>query len=172
MLGGLPVNLAILTGRDKGSARESTLMGLADGSIDILVGTHAIFQEAVAYRDLSLVVVDEQHRFGVAQRLMLTAKGNRPPHLLVMTATPIPRTLQLANHGEMDVSQIDEMPPGRTPIDTRVVSVDRLDEVVGGLDRHLATGAQAYWVFPLVAEREGREQTGNAWGRGRVGQKV
>src|SRR3546814_19745856 len=91
-------------------------MGLADGSIDILVGTHAIFQEAVAYRDLSLVVVDEQHRFGVAQRLMLTAKGNRPPHLLVMTATPIPRTLQLANHGEMDVSQLDEMPPGRTPI--------------------------------------------------------
>ena len=159
MLGGLPVNLAILTGRDKGRVRESTLMGLADGSIDILVGTHAIFQEAVAYRDLSLVVVDEQHRFGVAQRLMLTAKGNRPPHLLVMTATPIPRTLQLANHGEMDVSQIDEMPPGRTPIDTRVVSVDRLDEVVGGLDRHLATGAQAYWVCPLVAESEGSELT-------------
>jgi len=157
MLGGLPVHLAILTGRDKGRVRESTLMGLADGSIDILVGTHAIFQEAVAYRDLSLVVVDEQHRFGVAQRLMLTAKGNRPPHLLVMTATPIPRTLQLANHGEMDVSQIDEMPPGRTPIDTRVVSVDRLDEVVGGLDRHLATGAQAYWVCPLVAESEGSE---------------
>src|SRR3546814_15660603 len=81
MLGGLPVNLAILTGRDKGSARESTLMGLADGSIDILVGTHALFQEAVAYRDLSRVVVDEQHRFGVAQRLMLTAKGTRPPPL-------------------------------------------------------------------------------------------
>src|SRR3546814_14721287 len=109
MLGGLPVNLAILTGRDKGSARESTLMGLADGSIDILVGTHAIFQEAVAYRDLSLVVVDEQHRFGVAQRLMLTATGNRPPHLLVMTATPIPRPLQLANHGEME----DRKSPGR-----------------------------------------------------------
>jgi ATP-dependent DNA helicase RecG len=157
MLGGLPVNLAILTGRDKGKVRESTLMGLADGSIDILVGTHAIFQQAVTYRDLSLVVVDEQHRFGVAQRLMLTAKGQRPPHLLVMTATPIPRTLLLANHGEMDVSRLDEMPPGRTPVDTRVVSVERLDEVVASLDRHLATGAQAYWVCPLVAESEGSD---------------
>ena len=157
MLAGLPVNIAILTGRDKGRARESTLMGLADGSIDILVGTHAIFQEAVSYRDLALVVVDEQHRFGVAQRLMLTGKGNRPPHLLVMTATPIPRTLLLANHGEMDVSRIDEMPPGRTPVDTRVVSIDRLDEVVDGLARHLAGGAQAYWVCPLVAETETSE---------------
>ncbi|WP_282947475.1 MULTISPECIES: ATP-dependent DNA helicase RecG [unclassified Sphingopyxis] len=157
MLGGLPVNLAILTGRDKGKVRESTLMGLADGSIDILVGTHAIFQQAVTYKDLSLVVVDEQHRFGVAQRLMLTAKGQRPPHLLVMTATPIPRTLQLANHGEMDVSQLDEMPPGRTPVDTRVISLDRLDDVIDGLDRHLSTGAQAYWVCPLVAESEGSE---------------
>ena len=154
MLAGLPVNIAILTGRDKGRVRESTLMGLADGSIDILVGTHAIFQDAVTYRDLALVVVDEQHRFGVAQRLMLTQKAARPPHLLVMTATPIPRTLQLANHGEMDVSRIDEMPPGRTPVDTRVVSVDRLDEVVGGLERHLTAGAQAYWVCPLVAESE------------------
>lgn len=157
MLAGLPVTIAILTGRDKGRVRESTLMGLADGSIDILVGTHAIFQEAVTYRDLALVVVDEQHRFGVAQRLMLTQKAARPPHLLVMTATPIPRTLQLANHGEMDVSRIDEMPPGRTPVDTRVLSVDRLDEVVGGLERHLATGAQAYWVCPLVAESETSE---------------
>lgn len=157
MLAGLPVNIAILTGRDKGRVRESTLMGLADGSIDILVGTHAIFQEAVSYRDLALVVVDEQHRFGVAQRLMLTGKAARPPHLLVMTATPIPRTLQLANHGEMDVSQIDEMPPGRTPIDTRVLSLDRLDEVVDGLARHLAGGAQAYWVCPLVAESETSE---------------
>lgn len=157
MLAGLPVTIAILTGRDKGRVRESTLMGLADGSIDILVGTHAIFQEAVTYRDLALVVVDEQHRFGVAQRLMLTGKAARPPHLLVMTATPIPRTLLLANHGEMDVSRIDEMPPGRTPVDTRVVSIDRLDEVVSGLERHLAGGAQAYWVCPLVAESEASE---------------
>ncbi|NWM54994.1 ATP-dependent DNA helicase RecG, partial [Escherichia coli] len=84
--------------------------------IDILVGTHAIFQQGVAYRDLGLVVVDEQHRFGVAERLMLQAKAQVPPHLLVMTATPIPRTLQLASHGEMDVSRLDEMPPGRQPI--------------------------------------------------------
>ncbi|MBK6413874.1 ATP-dependent DNA helicase RecG [Sphingopyxis sp.] len=154
MLAGLPVNIAILTGRDKGRVRESTLMGLADGSIDILVGTHAIFRMRWHIAIWRWVVVDEQHRFGVAQRLMLTQKAARPPHLLVMTATPIPRTLQLANHGEMDVSRIDEMPPGRTPVDTRVVSVDRLDEVVGGLERHLATGAQAYWVCPLVAESE------------------
>ncbi len=119
MLAGLDVRVAVLTGRDKGRAREGVLMGLADGSIDILVGTHAIFQEGVAYKDLGLVVVDEQHRFGVSQRLMLQAKAERPPHLLVMTATPIPRTLTLANYGEMDVSRLEEMPPGRQPIETR-----------------------------------------------------
>jgi ATP-dependent DNA helicase RecG len=129
-------------------------MGLSDGSIQILIGTHAIFQEAVSYRDLGLVVVDEQHRFGVAQRMLLQAKAKRPPHLLVMTATPIPRTLTLANYGEMDVSRLDEMPPGREPIETRVVSEDRLAEVVEGLARHLAGGGQAYWVCPLVEESE------------------
>ena len=152
-LAGLPVEIAVLTGRDKGRAREATLMGLADGSIDILIGTHAIFQEAVGYRDLGLVVVDEQHRFGVAERLLLQAKG-RSPHLLAMTATPIPRTLTLAVHGEMDVSRLDEMPPGRQPIETRVVSDERLDEVVNALGRHLADGKQAYWVCPLVEESE------------------
>ncbi|MCW3837779.1 ATP-dependent DNA helicase RecG [Sphingomonas canadensis] len=154
LLSGLDVNIAVLTGRDKGRAREATLMGLADGSIDILVGTHAIFQDGVAYRDLGLAVVDEQHRFGVAERMMLQAKAERPPHLLVMTATPIPRTLQLAIHGEMDVSKLDEMPPGRTPVETRVVSEDRLGEVVDALGRHLAGGGQAYWVCPLVEESE------------------
>ena len=153
-LAGLPVNVAVLTGRDKGRAREATLMGLADGSIDILVGTHAIFQEAVAYRDLGLVVVDEQHRFGVAERLALSAKGKTTPHLLAMTATPIPRTLVLAQHGEMDQSRLDEMPPGREPIETRVISEERLDEVVNALGRHLAEGKQAYWVCPLVEESE------------------
>ena len=148
------VNVAVLTGRDKGRAREATLMGLADGSIDILVGTHAIFQEGVGYRDLGLVVVDEQHRFGVAQRMMLQAKAQRPPHLLVMTATPIPRTLTLAQYGEMDVSRLDEMPPGREPIETRVLSEERLDEVVDALARHLSNGGQAYWVCPLVEESE------------------
>lgn len=154
MLAGLPVNVAILTGRDKGKARESTLMGLADGSIHILVGTHAIFQGAVTYRNLGLAVIDEQHRFGVSQRLMLTAKAERTPHLLVMTATPIPRTLCLAQYGDMDVSRLDEMPPGRQSIDTRVISDDRMEEIVAGLGRHLAAGRQAYWVCPLVEQSE------------------
>jgi len=154
MLIGLPVNVAVLTGRDKGRVREATLMGLASGEIDILVGTHAIFQDAVGYKDLGLVVVDEQHRFGVAERMLLSAKGRVPPHLLAMTATPIPRTLTLAQYGEMDQSQLDEMPPGREPIETRVISGDRLDEVVNALGRHLAEGKQAYWVCPLVEESE------------------
>jgi len=146
--------VAILTGREKGRARESVLMGLADGSIDILVGTHAIFQEKVTYRNLGLAVIDEQHRFGVSQRLLLASKAERPPHLLVMTATPIPRTLTLTQYGEMDVSRIDEMPPGRTPVETRVVREERLGDVVDGLGRHIANGGQAYWVCPLVEESE------------------
>ena len=154
MLAGLPVNVAILTGREKGRARESCLMGLADGSIHILIGTHAIFQEKVGYRRLGLAVVDEQHRFGVAQRMMLAAKAEHPPHLLVMTATPIPRTLTLTHYGEMDVSRLEEMPPGRQPIETRVISEDRMAEVIDGLGRHIAAGRQAYWVCPLVEESE------------------
>ena len=153
-LDSIGVRVGILTGREKGRARESVLMGLADGSIDILVGTHAIFQEKVAYKKLGLAVIDEQHRFGVSQRLLLASKAERPPHLLVMTATPIPRTLTLTQYGEMDVSRIDEMPPGRTPVETRVISEERLTEVVDGLGRHLASGGQAYWVCPLVEESE------------------
>jgi ATP-dependent DNA helicase RecG len=157
-LAGLPVNVAILTGREKGRVREATLMGLADGSIDILVGTHAIFQQAVQYRRLGLAVVDEQHRFGVAQRMMLAQKAEKPPHLLVMTATPIPRTLTLTHYGEMDVSRLDEMPPGRQPIETRVLSLERLPEVVDALARHMSGGGQAYWVCPLVEESEASDQ--------------
>jgi ATP-dependent DNA helicase RecG len=153
-LAGLPVTVAILTGREKGKVRESCLMGLADGSIHILVGTHAIFQQAVAYRRLGLAVVDEQHRFGVAQRMMLASKAERPPHLLVMTATPIPRTLTLTHYGEMEVSRLDEMPPGRQPVETRVVSDERLADVVDGVGRHIAQGRQAFWVCPLVEENE------------------
>ena len=148
------VNIALLTGRDKGRARESILLGLLDGSIDVVVGTHAIFQEAVSYRDLALVVIDEQHRFGVSQRLLLTQKGKLTPHTLSMTATPIPRTLVLAQYGEMEVSKLDEMPPGRQPIDTRVIAAERLPEVVEGLARHIASGHQAYWVCPMVREHE------------------
>ena len=153
-LAGLPVSVAILTGRDKGRVREATLMGLADGSINLLIGTHAIFQERVGYRNLGLVVIDEQHRFGVAQRLLLTQKAETPPHLLAMTATPIPRTLVLTNYGEMDVSRLDEMPPGRQPVDTRVLSTERLGEVADALARHIGGGGQAYWVCPLVEESE------------------
>lgn len=154
LMAGLPANLAILTGREKGKIRESTLMGLADGSIDILVGTHAIFQEKVQYRNLAIAVVDEQHKFGVSQRLMLSQKAERTPHLLAMTATPIPRTLTLSQYGEMDVSRIDELPPGRQAIETRVIADSRLNEVVDGLARHMSGGGQAYWVCPLVEESE------------------
>ena len=154
MLAPTGVEIAILTGRDKGRARDSVLMGLLDGSVQIVVGTHAIFQDSVAYRDLALVVIDEQHRFGVAQRLRLASKGRATPHTLAMTATPIPRTLTLANYGEMDVSRLDEMPPGRQPIDTRVVSQERLVDVIEGVGRHIDSGQQAYWVCPMVHEHE------------------
>ncbi|MEO9469116.1 ATP-dependent DNA helicase RecG [Parasphingorhabdus sp.] len=154
LMTGLPANLEILTGREKGKVRESTLMGLADGSIDILVGTHAIFQEKVQYKNLAVAIVDEQHKFGVSQRLMLSQKAERTPHLLAMTATPIPRTLTLSQYGEMDVSRIDELPPGRQAIETRVIADSRLNEVVDGLARHLSGGGQAYWVCPLVEESE------------------
>jgi len=146
--------VALLTGRDKGKARESILMGILDGTIDIVVGTHAIFQDSVTYRDLGLVVIDEQHRFGVAQRLQLAGKGRQAPHTLAMTATPIPRSLTLAQYGEMDVSRLDELPPGRQAIDTRVVSQDRMGDVVAGVERHLTSGQQAYWVCPMVRDSE------------------
>ncbi|MFN3863869.1 MAG: ATP-dependent DNA helicase RecG [Erythrobacter sp.] len=154
MLGPTGVEIALLTGRAKGRERESILMGLLDGSIQLLVGTHAIFQDRVAYRDLGLVVIDEQHRFGVAQRLALAGKGRRAPHTLAMTATPIPRSLTLAHYGEMDVSRLDELPPGRQAIDTRVIPQERIDEVVEGLARQLSSGQQAYWVCPMVHDSE------------------
>ena len=157
MLEGTGVEIVLLTGRDKGKAREAILMGLVDGSIQIVVGTHAIFQDSVSYRDLALVVIDEQHRFGVGQRLMLARKGRRTPHTLAMTATPIPRTLTLAQYGEMEVSQLDELPPGRQAIDTRVVSLERMGDVVGALARHIEGGQQAYWVCPMVNENENED---------------
>jgi ATP-dependent DNA helicase RecG len=148
------VRMAILTGRERGVARGETLTALAEGKIDILVGTHALFSEDVAFRDLGLAVVDEQHRFGVHQRLTLQGKGNRPVDVLVMTATPIPRTLALTAYGDMDVSRLTGRPPGRKPVETRVLSADRLDEVVEHLRRAIAKGARAYWVCPLVEESE------------------
>jgi len=154
LVGDAPVNIALLTGREKGKGRASLLEKLAAGEIDILVGTHAIFQEDVTYHNLRLTVIDEQHRFGVHQRLLLTQKAPVPAHLLAMTATPIPRTLTLTLYGEMDVSKLDERPPGRQPIDTRVVSLARLEDVYAGLARAISSGAQAYWVCPLVEESE------------------
>ncbi len=158
MAAGLPVRIELLTGRDKGKAREALLADLAEGRVDILVGTHAIFQDAVTYHDLGLVVVDEQHRFGVAQRLMLAQKGRVPPHVLAMTATPIPRSLALTRFGEMDQSQIDERPPGRQPIETRVTAQARVEDVIAGLARHVETGGQAYWVCPLVDGTEDEDE--------------
>jgi len=147
------VRMALLTGRER-SGREQTLAALASGDIDILVGTHALFSEDVAFADLGLAVVDEQHRFGVHQRMQLQGKGGRPADVLVMTATPIPRTLALTAYGDMDVSRLTGRPPGRKPIDTRTLSVERLDEVMEHLRKAIARGARAYWVCPLVEESE------------------
>lgn len=147
------VRLELLTGRDKGAERAAKLRDLAEGRIAILVGTHAVFQKDVAYHDLRLAIVDEQHRFGVAQRMELGAKGVATD-TLVMTATPIPRSLALASYGDMDVSVLDEKPPGRKPIRTALISTTRMDEVVAHLAQAVAEGRQAYWVCPLVEDSE------------------
>jgi len=147
------VRLALLTGRDKGAERAAKLADLAAGRIDILVGTHAVFQKDVHFHDLRLAIVDEQHRFGVAQRMELGAKGPATD-TLVMTATPIPRSLALASYGDMDVSVLDEKPAGRKPIRTALVSTARMEEVVAHLRQAVAEGRQAYWVCPLVEESE------------------
>ena len=147
------VRLDILTGRDKGSARAEKISALATGDIQILIGTHAVFQKDIIYHDLRLAIVDEQHRFGVRQRLELGAKG-QAADVLVMTATPIPRSLSLAQYGDMDVSVLDEKPPGRKPIKTVMVSDARMDEVVSHLRKAIARNQQAYWVCPLVDESE------------------
>jgi len=147
------VDVVLLTGREKGKAREAALAGLADGSSAIVVGTHALFQSDVAFRDLALAVIDEQHRFGVHQRLTLAAKG-QAADVLVMTATPIPRTLMLTAYGDMEVSKLTEKPPGRQPVDTRVLPTDRMADVVAAAGRGIQAGAKVYWVCPLVEESE------------------
>ncbi|MDF1668915.1 MAG: ATP-dependent DNA helicase RecG [Roseovarius sp.] len=147
------VVLEILTGRDKGAERRAKLVALAAGKIQILVGTHAVFQKDVEFADLRLAIVDEQHRFGVRQRLELGRKGAQAD-ALVMTATPIPRSLSLAQYGDMDISVLDEKPPGRLPIKTALVNITRMDEVVDHLRKAIAEGRQAYWVCPLVEDSE------------------
>ena len=150
-----PAGLTVeaLTGRDKGPARQALYTGLAEGYIDVVVGTHALFQEGVEFADLGLAIIDEQHRFGVHDRLRLAQKG-REPDLLVMTATPIPRTLALASYGDLDVSVLDEKPAGRREIETRALPLARLNAVVDGIGRTLAKGEQVYWVCPLVEDSE------------------
>lgn len=147
------VRMELLTGRDKGRDRAEKLADLEAGRIDVLVGTHAVFQKDVVFYDLRLAIIDEQHRFGVSQRLELGAKGHAVD-VLVMTATPIPRSLALAQYGDMDVSVLDEKPPGRKPVRTALVSTERMDEVVARLRAAISEGRQCYWVCPLVEESE------------------
>jgi ATP-dependent DNA helicase RecG len=149
------LHVTILTGRERGRERSKILQQLVTGDIDLLVGTHALFQEEVAFRDLALAIVDEQHRFGVHQRLALARKGDAVD-VLVMTATPIPRTLVLTYFGDMDVSELREKPAGRKPVDTRTIPLDRIDEVVAAVGRALNDGRRVYWICPLV---EGVETT-------------
>ncbi len=147
------VRLELLTGRDKGKARAAALARLESGESGLAVGTHALFQQEVAFKDLALVVIDEQHRFGVHQRLTLASKG-RAVDVLVMTATPIPRTLVLTSYGDMEVSRLSEKPAGRQPVDTRALPLERLAGVIDGMARAIDTGAKVYWVCPLVEDSE------------------
>ncbi|NRP18951.1 ATP-dependent DNA helicase RecG [Ensifer adhaerens] len=147
------ITMDVLTGRTKGKERDAIVERIASGETRIVVGTHALFQDTVNYRELTLAVVDEQHRFGVHQRLRLTAKGISP-HMLVMTATPIPRTLVLAAFGDMDVSKLTEKPAGRKPIQTVTIPTERTDEIVDRLAAALKEGKKAYWICPLVEESE------------------
>ncbi len=147
------ISAVLLTGRDKGLARAEKLRALASGAVQVAVGTHALFQDDVNFQRLQLAVVDEQHRFGVAERQRLQAKGDAV-HLIAMSATPIPRTLELTVYGDLDVSRIDEKPPGRTPVATRAVPMSRVEEVEARLRDVIAQGAQAFWICPLVSESE------------------
>ncbi len=153
-LEGLPLSVALLTGNVKGAARRQILADTAAGTTDILVGTHALIEPQVVFRNLGLAVIDEQHRFGVKQRARLWEKNVRPPHVLVMTATPIPRTLAMTVYGDLEVSVIDELPPGRKPVQTLHYTAADTDALYQGMRRQLAEGRQAYVVFPLIEESE------------------
>ncbi|MBQ7510731.1 MAG: ATP-dependent DNA helicase RecG [Prevotella sp.] len=153
-LQGLPIRVELLTGIVKGKRRQDILDGLLDGSVQILVGTHAVIEDTVQFARLGMAVVDEQHRFGVAQRAKLWRKSDNPPHVLVMTATPIPRTLAMTLYGDLDVSVIDELPPGRKPIRTTHVFDSRMTTLYDGIRRQIHEGRQVYIVFPLIEESE------------------
>ena len=154
MLGNLPVNVELLTGSTGQKARAPLFEGLASGGVDILVGTHAVLEDNVHFYNLGLVVIDEQHRFGVAQRAKMWAKNSIPPHILVMTATPIPRTLAMTLYGDLEVSVIDELPPGRKPISTSHIFRNRADSMYSFIHRQLQEGRQVYVVYPLISESE------------------
>lgn len=153
-LEGIDTRVELLTGIVKGKRRQNVLDGLADGSVNILVGTHAVIEDSVLFNNLGLAVVDEQHRFGVAQRARLWAKNQRPPHVLVMTATPIPRTLAMTLYGDLDVSIIDELPPGRKPVMTLHKYDDHMTSLYAGIRQQVGAGRQVYIVFPLIEENE------------------
>ena len=153
-LDGMDLRVALLTGIVKGKRREEVLEGLLDGTIHILVGTHAVIEDTVQFARLGFVVVDEQHRFGVAQRAKLWSKSTNPPHVLVMTATPIPRTLAMTLYGDLDVSVIDELPPGRKPVRTTHVFDSRMTSLYDGIRQQIREGRQVYIVFPLIEESE------------------
>jgi ATP-dependent DNA helicase RecG len=150
----LGIQTAWLTGSQSKKDRELAMQAIANGSAQLAVGTHALFQEAVQFKQLGLAIIDEQHRFGVQQRLALRQKGQPEPHQLMMTATPIPRTLSMSYYADLDVSVIDELPPGRTPIVTKLVSEARRDEILQRVRESCAQGHQAYWVCPLIEESE------------------
>ena len=150
----MPLRVALLTGIVKGKRRAEVLEGLMDGTIHILVGTHAVIEDTVQFARLGFVVVDEQHRFGVAQRAKLWSKSQNPPHVLVMTATPIPRTLAMTLYGDLDVSVIDELPPGRKPVQTTHVFDSRMTSLYDGIRQQIRQGRQVYIVFPLIEESE------------------
>ena len=154
MLGGLPVRVELLTGSTKQKDRTPLFDALESGGVDILVGTHAVLEDNVLFYNLGLVVIDEQHRFGVAQRAKMWAKNSIPPHILVMTATPIPRTLAMTLYGDLDVSVIDELPPGRKPISTSHIFRNRADSMYSFMRKQLQEGRQAYVVYPLIKENE------------------
>ena len=154
MLGTMPVRVELLTGMIKGKRRKAVMDGLQTGEVQILVGTHAVIEDNVQFRNLGLVVIDEQHRFGVAQRAKLWEKNLTPPHVLVMTATPIPRTLAMTLYGDLDVSIIDELPPGRKPIQTMHMYDNNPDKLYRGINQQIQEGRQVYMVYPLVKESE------------------
>lgn len=153
-LAGMDIRVELLTGIVKGKRRKNVLEGLASGSVKILIGTHAVIEDTVQFAHLGLAIVDEQHRFGVAQRARLWAKSENPPHILVMTATPIPRTLAMTIYGDLDVSVIDELPPGRKPIITTHKFDTQMTSLYSGIRQQINQGRQVYIVFPLIKENE------------------